>query len=186
MSDGSMSPIPVIETERLRLAMPAAGHFPLYRTFYASASGEGYRYGGPKPERVAWNMLAADIGHWTLRGFGMWVIERRADGAAVGGCGLYHPAGWPSHELTWWLLPEARGQGYATEASRAAIRFGYETLGWPVVETHMRDNNRPARRLAERLGGTAVRRETFPDGVTRDVFALPCPGGTDSDGEMPA
>ena len=50
-------------------------------------------------------------------------------------------------------------------------------IGWPVVETHMRDENTPARRLATRLGGTVTRRETFPDGVTRDVFALPRPAG---------
>ena len=37
----------------------------------------------------------------------------------------------------------------------------------------MRDENRAARRLAERLGGKVVRRETFPDGVPRDVFRLP-------------
>ncbi len=120
-------------------------------------------------------MLAADIGHWHLLGFGMWVIERRSDGAPIGGCGLYHPEGWPSHELTWWLLEDQRGAGYATEASRAAIVFGYDTLGWPSVETHMRDENLAARRLVERLGGEVVRRETFPDAVTRDVFRLPHP-----------
>ena len=39
----------------------------------------------------------------------------------------------------------------------------------------MRDENVPARRLAERLGAAKIARETFPDGVTRDVFALPEP-----------
>ena len=59
------------------------------------------------------------------------------------------------------------------EASRAAIRFGYETLHWPLVETHMHDANSAARELVLKLGGSVLARETFPDGFTRDVFALP-------------
>ena len=181
-----MTAIPGLETARLTLSAPAAAHFAAYRAFYCGADGAQRRGGGAKTERDAWNILAADIGHWAFNGFGIWVLIARETGATVGAAGLYHPAGWPSHELTWWLLPEARGQAYATEASRAAIRFGYETLGWPVVETQMRDENRPARRLAERLGGKALRREIFPDGVARDVFALPRPTGADPEGEMPA
>ena len=72
-------------------------------------------------------------------------------------------------------MPEARGTGFATEASQAVIAWAYDTLGWQVVETHMRDDNLPARALAERLGGQKITRETFPDGVARDVFALPHP-----------
>ena len=118
-------------------------------------------------------MLEADLDHWHRKGFGMWLLERRENRAIVGGCGIAHPDDWPSHELTWWLMPEQRGKGYASEASRAAIAFGYDTLSWPSVETHMRDENLPARRLAERLGGEVVRRDVFPDGVARDVFRLP-------------
>ena len=71
------------------------------------------------------------------------------------------------------MLPGARGAGLATEASRAAIAFAYDVLAWDLVETHMDDRNDAARRLALRLGGQVIARETFPDGRTRDVFALP-------------
>lgn len=165
---------PSLRTERLSLDPPGSADFDLYRDFYADADGAG-NYGGPRRPDQAWRRLAEDVGRWALRGFGMWTLRRREDGEAVGGCGLFHPEGWPSHELTWWLQPRWRGAGYAAEASRAAIEFGYGALGWPSVETHMRDENAPARRLAERLGGEVVRRETFPDGVARDVFRLPRP-----------
>ena len=163
--------VPTLSTGRLILRGPEGADFALYRDFYAQATGPG-GYGGPRRPDEAFRRLAMDIGHWSLRGFGRWVMVRAEDGAAIGGCGLVHPLGWPSHELTWWLLPEARGQGYATEASRAVIDHALRALRWPVVETHMRDENDAARRLAERLGGRIVRRETFPDGVARDVFAL--------------
>lgn len=165
----------VLQTERLTLVTPEAGHFPAYRQFYASANDLAGRYSAPRREDEAWTIMAGDIGHWSLRGFGMFVVTRKSDGDVIGGCGLYHPQGWPSHELTWWLLPTARGTGFATEASRAVIGFGYDRLGWPQVETYIRDNNGPARRLAERLGGLVDRREIFPDGVERDVFRLPHP-----------
>ncbi len=163
--------IPVLETQRLILREPRLEDAALYAAFFADAEGSG-NYGGPRRADEAFNILCRDLGHWQLKGFGKWVVTLR-DGTPVGGCGLVHSIGWPSHELTWWLLRDHRGHGYATEASRAAIAFAYDTLGWPTVETHMRDENTPARTLAERLGGRKTRRETFPDGVTRDIFTLP-------------
>ncbi|MDX1575718.1 MAG: GNAT family N-acetyltransferase, partial [Kiloniellales bacterium] len=73
------------------------------------------------------------------------------------------------------LLASAQGAGFATEASRAAIAFGYDELGWDLVETHMLDENHAARRLVLRLGGKVIAGEAFPDGRERDVFALPRP-----------
>lgn len=91
----------------------------------------------------------------------------------IGGCGLWWPEGYPRSELTWWIIPSARRNGYATEASKAVIDFAYQKLGWDMVETHMNDENVAARKLAEALGGTVIARETFPDGLTRDIFHLP-------------
>ncbi len=165
--------IPTLETGRLRLRPPQAADLDAYAAFYSGASDLPGKYRGPRTRDEARQVLEGDIDHWRRKGFGMWLLVRQNDDAIVGGCGIAHPDDWPSHELTWWLMPEERGKGYATEASLAAIRFGYKTLGWPSVETHMRDENMPARRLAERLGGKVVRRDIFPDGVARDVFAFP-------------
>ena len=130
-------------------------------------------YGGPLTADKAWRILATDIGHWALRGYGRWAVTLKSSGEMIGGCGLYWPEGYPRSELTWWIIPLARRKGYAKEASIAAIKFGYETLGWPLVETHMNDENEAARHLVKSLGGTLIARETFPDGLTRDVFKLP-------------
>ncbi len=161
--------IPSLKTERLTLRAPQMDDFGLYRDFYADADGSG-NYGGPLRADQAFAKLATDLGHWQLRGFGMWIVTTTADDVAIGGCGIFHPVGWPSHELTWWLTKPARGYGYAAESSRAVIHHACTELRWTSVETHMRDENIAARKLAERLGGKIVRRETFPDAVTRDVF----------------
>jgi ribosomal-protein-alanine N-acetyltransferase len=164
--------IPTIETDRLVLRGPCLDDFSVYRDFFADAEAS-FAYGGPLEPGEAWRVLATDIGHWALRGFGRWAVVEKASGRTVGGCGLWGPEGWPRSELTWWIVSSARRKGYALEASRAAIKFGYRELGWDLVETHMNDANRPARLLVEKLGGKAITRERFPDGLVRNVYALP-------------
>jgi [ribosomal protein S5]-alanine N-acetyltransferase len=164
--------VPQIETERLILREPVASDFQVYRDFFADADASK-AYGGPLSAERAWRILATDIGHWMLRGFGRWSVVEKATERMVGGCGLWWPEGYPRSELTWWIIPEARRHGFALEASRAAVKFGYRTLNWELVETHMNDENVPARRLAEKLGGTIIARECFPDGLERDIYKLP-------------
>jgi [ribosomal protein S5]-alanine N-acetyltransferase len=164
--------IPKIETERLLLRGPMAEDFAVYRDFFADADASAF-YGGPMEAERAWRVLATDLGHWALRGYGRWSIIEKQTGDMIGGCGFWWPEGYPRSELTWWIIPSARRHGYALEASRAAISFGYATLGWSLVETHMNDENAAARLLAEKLGGTIIKREKFPDGLERDIYQLP-------------
>jgi RimJ/RimL family protein N-acetyltransferase len=175
--------IPTLHTARLTLRAPAAGDFPVYRDFFADAAASAF-YGGPLSAGLAWRRLALDIGHWALRGFGVWALVERESGRTVGGCGIVWPEGWPRHELTWWVVPAARRRGYAEEASRAAIRWACDSLGWAAVETHMKDDNEAARSLAAKLGGTVIAREVFPDGIARDVYTLPPHAGL-SPGDLP-
>ncbi len=161
-----------ITTDRLTLRAPAASDLAAYVSFYAVSDTkvEKYRYRTSAAEIQA--ILDQDIAHWS-KGFGMWLITLSGDATVVGGAGICHPDDWPSHELTWWLMPDQRGHGYATEANRAVISFAYDNLGWPMLETHFRDENTAARKLATRLGGAKIRRDQFPDNVWRDVYALP-------------
>jgi RimJ/RimL family protein N-acetyltransferase len=166
--------IPSLETERLVLRGPRASDYDVYKDFLADAEASR-AYGGPLDADAAWRVLAMDLGHWSLRGYGRWAVVLKATDEMIGCCGLWWPQGWPRSELTWWIIPSARRHGYAFEASEATIRFGYQTLGWSMVETHMQDENDPARRLVEKLGGRIIGRERFPDGFTRNIYVLPQP-----------
>lgn len=163
-----------LETERFILRPPASEDFPAYRAFFADADASHF-YGGPLREDHAWRVLAAHRGHWHLRGYGIWMIVQKEEHTAIGGCGFFWPEGWPRRELTWWLLPQARGTGAAVEVSTAAIRHAYDSYGWPLVETHMVDSNQAAQKLVRKLGGQEIARETFPDGQSRTVYRLPPP-----------
>lgn len=161
-----------LTTDRLTLRMPRADDFDLYARFYDAATGDGYFYGGPlRPDQAAVR-LAADIGHWQMKGYGKFVLEARADNTLLGGCGIVHWDGWPSHELTWWLLGTEQHKGYATEAALAVLNWAHNTLGWDIVETHIRDTNAAAARLVSSLGGIKLRRDAFPDGNTRTVYGF--------------
>lgn len=162
--------LPRLTSARLVLRAPEGQDFDAYCRFFADADASHF-YGGPLRPDLAFDILSRDIGHWALKGFGKFTVMR--DGVAIGGCGVVESDGWPSHELTWWLLPEARGQGYAQEASRTVLAWTGDLTGRDAIETHFRDENIPARRLTESLGGQKIRREMFPDGNARDVYAIP-------------
>ncbi|MBG6200037.1 MAG: GNAT family N-acetyltransferase [Roseibium album] len=163
-----------LTTEQLVLRPPEDSDFEVYKSFFSNREASRY-YGGPLRPDQAWRVLASHLGHWQLRGYGMWMIVPGESGEPVGGCGFVWPEGWPRRELTWWLMPEARGRGIAVEASRTAIRHAYDHYGWPRAETHMSDDNIAAKRLVQKLDGTEIAREIFPDGETRTVYELPRP-----------
>lgn len=165
--------IPTLDTHRLQLIAPDHSGFDAYQKFYTDAQASE-AYGGPITAAQAWTRLQSDLGSWHLSGFGVWMITLRSSGAVVGTCGFWQGHGWP-RELTWWLLPEARGQGLAQEASIAVLQHAYDGFGWDAVETYMQDDNMAARKLVERLGGQLLRRMAFPDGQQRDLYHFPRP-----------
>ena len=96
--------------------------------------------------------MAMLVGHWTLRGYGMWALEKQESGAFVGRVGLHYPDGWPGRELGWALVRRFWGHGLAEESCRAVLRHAYETLGWSHLISLIHPDNDRSIRLAERLG----------------------------------
>lgn len=89
-------------------------------------------------------------------GWGFWACERKADGAFIGFVGLNVPAAAlpfaPCVEIGWRLAREAWGQGFATEAARAALAVGFERLGLDEIVSFTALGNRRSRAVMERLG----------------------------------
>jgi ribosomal-protein-alanine N-acetyltransferase len=82
-------------------------------------------------------------------------IERKEDGKVIGLLGLiYQDHG--QGEMGWALGVEYRGQGYATEAARALMDYGFNSMGLHRIHADTSTDNLAAWRIMERLG---MRRE---------------------------
>ena len=163
-----------LETERLRLRMFRESDLDAYARMCADA--EIMRYlgeGKPLTRAEAWRSMAGILGHWELRGYGLWAVEERATGALIGRIGHIHPEGWPGFELGWMLDRASWGKGYATEGARRALEYAFEALGRQHVISLIRPANVASVRVAERLGETLQGRvhlfgaEALVYGITR-------------------
>jgi len=78
-------------------------------------------------------------------GFGLGCVERRADGVAIGMCGLIRRDTLAEVDLGFAFLPAGRGQGYAREAAAAVLAQGLGPLGLArIVAITDRDNHASA------------------------------------------
>src|SRR5436305_1792828 len=119
--------IPILETERLRLRAFRLSDFDDYAAMCGDPEVTRYLMTRFTREQ-SWRHLAFLIGHWVLRGFGMWAVEEKETGDFVGRIGFAEPEGWPAFELAWTLARRFWGRGYATEGARAALAHGFNVL----------------------------------------------------------
>ena len=142
-----------LDTPRLRLRQFTATDVPAYAAMCADA--EVMRHiatGQPQTPEDAWRSLAIFLGHWQLRGYGMWALEQRDTGVLLGRVGFIDPPGWPGFELGWLLAREHWGHGYAREAAAAALQHAFTVLQRERVISLIRPQNRRSIALAEALG----------------------------------
>jgi len=142
-----------LETPRLKLRQFGAADVPAYAAMCGDA--EVMRYIGEGQTQTpdeAWRTLASFLGHWQLRGYGMWALEHRDSGALIGRVGYIDPPGWPGFELGWLLARDHWGHGYAREAAAVALRHAFEVLQRERVISLIRPQNRRSIALAEALG----------------------------------
>jgi RimJ/RimL family protein N-acetyltransferase len=94
--------------------------------------------------------------HFAEHGFGMWVVEESGGAPFVGVAGLTVPdfvaPFTPCVDVGWRLAAAFWGRGYATEAARAALEFGFGALGLREIVAMTTVANARSRRVMEKLG----------------------------------
>ena len=157
--------ISLLRTARLQLVVPEARHAAAFTALHADPYTMRYiGQGRPLDRTDAWLHLAMLIGHWQMRGYGVWMLEDPADGSFVGRVGLFHPAGWDEPELSWMIVPALRGRGLATEAARAVRDTAFGPLGMTSLISLIKPGNEASRRVALKAGAVAAETVSFPDG----------------------
>jgi RimJ/RimL family protein N-acetyltransferase len=94
---------------------------------------------------------------WRDRGYGLMAVTDRATGRFLGRSGLKY---WPQFnetEVGWVLHPDSWGHGFATEAGRACLDWGFRTLDVPYLIAMIRHDNHRSIRVAERLSMRPLR-----------------------------
>jgi RimJ/RimL family protein N-acetyltransferase len=179
------SQVPVLETERLRLRGHGIGDLPLSAAMWADPQATRFISGRGLSEEESWSRLLRYIGHWSLLGFGYWLVEEKGAGKFVGEVGFadYHRDLTPSlegaPEIGWVPATSAHGQGYASKVVRAVVAWGKEHFGLIRTACIIHPENTPSIRVAIKSGyrkhGTAIYK-----GVASLLFVRDPKGGTEN------
>jgi RimJ/RimL family protein N-acetyltransferase len=148
-----MFEIPTVITGRLRLRAFRAIDLDAYAAMQANA--EVMRYlvtGRPSTPVEVWRTMATSLGHWALRGYGMWACEKIDDAIFIGSVGIFQPLDWPEPEIAYSLDRPFWRQGFATEAALAARDWLFGHFPLPRAASFIRPDNHASKRVAERLG----------------------------------
>lgn len=103
-------------------------------------------------------LMASIQTHFQEHGFGLWAVQVSEGERFIGFVGLSVPRFTahftPCVEIGWRLAAEHWGRGYATEAARAALAFGFERLNLPEIVSFTVPQNIRSIGVMERLGMT--------------------------------
>jgi ribosomal-protein-alanine N-acetyltransferase len=134
------------------------------------------------------------VDRWRCDGHGLWAVERSANGVFLGFTGLAglddSPGMPPFVEIGYRFAVPAWGHGYATEAARAAVAWGFEVLGVGEIASWTAVSNMRSQAVMRRIGMTHDQADDFdhprlPEGhpLRRHVmYRLRRPGSSPNDG----
>lgn len=105
--------------------------------------------------------------------FGLWAIELKETGTAIGICGFVKRDFLPDADIGFALLPQFERRGYTFEAASASMKYGAEKLNLKRVLAITSKNNEASGKLLEKLGFRFERLiEPAPDDEELKLFFL--------------
>lgn len=161
-----ISKAPTLETARLRLRAHAPSDFENSYAMWTDMEVVRFLGGKPNSREDCWNRMVRMAGFWALTGMGSWVVETK-DGAYIGEIGFLwlkrdiEPSieGFP--ELGWVLTRNSHGNGYASEAVRAALDWGDTHLPQKRFTCIIDPNNAASLGVARKCGFVEYTRGTY-------------------------
>jgi RimJ/RimL family protein N-acetyltransferase len=121
-----------------------------------NADPEVSRYlAGPIDRVVSDRFIERIEAQWKREGWGLWALEVPGRADFIGYTGLWPAdflAGGPAVEVGWRLARQHWGHGYATEAAREALRFGFEAVGLDEIVSFTVPANVRSIRVMEHIG----------------------------------
>jgi len=163
---------PTIETARLRLRAHGLADFDSSAAMWGDADVARFIGGKPSTREETWGRLMRYAGHWTLLGYGYWVVEEKSSGRFAGEVGLADmkremtPSLDGMPEAGWALETWAHGKGFATEAVKAVLAWGEGRFGVGTTSCIIAPENVASIRVAEKCGYREFARTTYKGAPT--------------------
>jgi ribosomal-protein-alanine N-acetyltransferase len=151
-----------ISTARLRLRQFSRGDLDAYAGIMGDyevgrwfPKGEGYTREESKKS------LDGILDHWVKHGFGIWAITEKDKRFLLGRCGLNLIAETMEVEADFVLAKNYWGHGYATEAARAALAYGFDVLKLDRIIALAKPDNLASQRVTEKIGMRYVKNAEY-------------------------
>lgn len=97
-------------------------------------------------------VLARNLQGWRMGRAFVFTVEKSDGGGFVGRVLLRQTGEDGLWALAFWTHPDEQGHGYATEAARAVLAFGFDKLGAREIEACHLVTNLASRRVLDKLG----------------------------------
>ncbi len=163
----------VLETARLRLREYTEADF---GALYAILSDPETMRHYPRPYDEAGTRRWLDwcFDSCAKHGFGLWAVDRKAEGDFIGDCGitLQHIDGEILPEIGYHIRRDCWRQGFAKEAARAVRDWAFRRTDFPALDSYMVSANAASTATALSIGMRRVKAFTDPHGVPYTVCAI--------------
>lgn len=162
--------IPTIKTSRLILRPMRPQDATRLSKIFRDPVTARYWVGPDRNLRDSMDRIQRMRAHWRENGFGDWALVEKDSGRMIGYCGLHYVDGLSGVQLGYLLDRSRWGQGFATEAAEAVLRFGFERRRLHRIFAVMATRNAAAVKVAENC------RMSYSKNITREgpraVYAL--------------
>lgn len=166
------APVPVIETERLRLRAHRADDYAACQALWADPEIILQISARAASAEEIWRRLLQYRGLWELLAYGYWAVEEKSSGHYIGDVGFadfardMQPSLRGMLECGWVIAAQARRKGYASEAVLAACAWAdAQGLGQRAV-CIIAPDNAPSIRVASKAGFTLWQETRYRDSPT--------------------
>lgn len=143
----------LLETERLLLRCPEVGDNACFERLFCDPGMMYYLGGAWEPDKTI-EVLQEWRESWGINHIWCGTLLRKDTMQPVGTAGVTENtlADQPGFELSWFVLPEQQGQGFASEITTALLGFVFETVGAKRVVAETHPQNPASNHVLQKLG----------------------------------
>jgi RimJ/RimL family protein N-acetyltransferase len=154
--------IPTLHTPRLTLRpLVPRDAVTLYGIYQVEGVLQYFPNPNPPPLEKVERFIAGQQAHWEAYGYGNWGIVPKGKMDIIGWAGLQFLPETNETEVGYLLNRQSWGKGYATEATRASLRFGFEGFNFPEIIALVHPNNAASLKVAAKCGLTIIERKVY-------------------------